>query len=312
MKQSIFLFFILISVSLFAQKEVINYKLNEKFSMLASKNPFAKFIGEWTLKNDDWSQNWGGETQQIKIRKHHTVSTQINTSNSLLSIIDGPEPNGHIFWSYNPNTKEVSHLSSFGNIRVGQGKGTIDAEGNVQLKLSFEGEANGTYRIYKYTWITDDEYHMKSVQYDSDDKPTGLFYEGNFIRLHHNKKLRQEIEDILSVLDNYKISKEEQVKVYTDNVVHMAPNQNVHTNKEALLAYLKAQKKYGYADMKHKIIDYEVFGDVIIMQGKVVGKFYPNSGEAPVAFATKNLFVFKRTGKELKIAKVIYNMSPLE
>jgi len=181
-KLTTILFFVCLLTHSHAQTETIAYELNGRNPKNITKNPFGKFIGEWTLKNDDWTHNWGGETETIKIPKHHTVTKQINTDNSLLSIIDGPEPNGHIFWSYNPNTKEVHHLSSFGTIRAGVGQGSINEKGDVKLKLVFEGEP-GTYRIYNYKWIGDDEYHMKSVQYNQDDQPTGLFYEGYFIRI---------------------------------------------------------------------------------------------------------------------------------
>lgn len=167
----------------FTQKASIEYELNGRIIDDISKNPFGKFIGEWTLKDDKWTQNWGNGTEIIKIPNHHTVSQGINTDNSLLSIIDGPEPNGHIFWNYNPKTKEVFHLSSFGTIRAGNGNGTVDINGNVRLKLFFEGEPQGTYRIYNYTWINEDEYHMKSVQFGENNEPTGLFYEGTFIRI---------------------------------------------------------------------------------------------------------------------------------
>lgn len=176
------LIFILLSVITYAQKAAIEFETNGKSLNNIKKNPFGKFIGQWTLKDDDWTQNWGYGKETVKIPKHHTVSTQINTDNSLLSIIDGPEPNGHIFWSYNPNTKEVHHLSSFGTIRAGDGQGTINENGDVQLKLIFEGEPEGTYRIYNYKWLNENEYHMKSVQFSENDTPTGLFYEGNFVR----------------------------------------------------------------------------------------------------------------------------------
>ena len=167
----------------FAQTTAIEFELNGRDTEDLANNPFRKFVGEWTLKEDNWRHNWGGDTESIKIPGHHTVSKAINTDNSLFSIIDGPEPNGHIFWSYNPRTKEVFHLSSFGDIRAGNGKGTITENGDVTLKLSFEGEPADTYRIYNYTWVSEDEYHMKSVQYGADDEPTGLFYEGTFVRL---------------------------------------------------------------------------------------------------------------------------------
>lgn len=144
-------------------------------------NPFARFIGQWTLKNDDWSQNWGNGLEAIKIPNHHTTSQALNTNNSLLSVVDTP-PKGHIFWTWNPVTKEVRHLSSFGDLRIGVGQGSVSEKGDLKLKVSFEGEAAGTYRIYTYIWITDDEYELKSVQYDAKDKPTGLFYGGRFVR----------------------------------------------------------------------------------------------------------------------------------
>jgi hypothetical protein len=147
------------------------------------KNPFHKFIGEWTLKDDNWSQNWGNGTEDIKISNHHTTCKQLNTDNSLLAVIDGVPPYGHIFWSYNPVKKEVDHLSSFGTTRAGVGKGTVNENGDVSLKISFADEADGTYRMYTYKWINDNEYELKSIQYDGKDKPTGLFYGGTFVRI---------------------------------------------------------------------------------------------------------------------------------
>ena len=140
-----------------------------------SKNPFKKFIGEWTLKNDNWSQNWGNGDEHIKIPNHHTICQQLNTDNTLLAVIDGTPPYGHIFWSYNPVKKEVDHLSSFGTTRAGVGKGTVNENGDVSLKISFADEAEGTYRLYTYKWISDNEYELKSVQYNANDKPTGFF-----------------------------------------------------------------------------------------------------------------------------------------
>ena len=317
MRELIIVMLLFFSNQILAQKTSISYELNGRYtnseiedSTELSKNPFAKFIGEWTLKNDTWIQNWGGNTDTIKIPKHHTVSSKINTDNSLLSIIDGPEPNGHIFWSYNPNTKEVSHLSSFGTIRAGNGKGEFYGQNNLRLKVSFEGEAPGTYRIYTYEWINDSEYALYSKQFDKEDNPTGLFYQGNFIRVHSDKPLRQEIEDVLDILDNNKISKEEQMVAYAENIIHMAPNQEVISNKKDLLAYLNQQKTYGYADMEHRIIELNQYDDVVIMRGEVIGVFHPSNGGEGIAFRTKNLFVFERINGALKISKVIYNMAP--
>jgi hypothetical protein len=146
-------------------------------------NPFQKFVGEWTLKDDNWSHNWGQGTEHIKIPHHHTINKVLNTDHSLLSVIDGTPPFGHIFWTYNPVKKEVHHLSSFGTSRIGVGKGTMNENGDVTLKISFEGEAEGTYRIYTYKWISADAYEMKSIQYNANHQPSGLFYGGTFVRI---------------------------------------------------------------------------------------------------------------------------------
>lgn len=185
------LFLVQTTAVTFAQQTSISYQLNGRSSNAQiendktrkSANPFAKFVGEWTLKNDDWNQNWGNGNEAIKIPKHHTVSSVINTDLSLISIIDGPEPNGHIFWSVDPKSGMLHHLSSFGTARSGIGTGTVNANGDLSIKVSFSDEATGTYRRYSYTWISDDEYELLSVQYDANDKPTGLFYGGTFVRV---------------------------------------------------------------------------------------------------------------------------------
>ena len=129
-------------------------------------NPFARFFGEWTLKDDAWSHNWGGAIENIKIPNHHTLCRPINTDNTVLCVVDTP-PAGHILWAFNPVEKVVHHLSSFGELRIGTGEGSLNAKGDLRLKVSFEGEAPGAYRIYDYVWINADEYDMQSIQYDA-------------------------------------------------------------------------------------------------------------------------------------------------
>ena len=313
-KKLLFLILAIFSITGYAQRTSIEFESNGRTKKETKQNPFEKFIGEWTLKNDDWTHNWGNGTETIKIANHHTTSQEINTDNSLLSIIDGPEPNGHIFWSYNPNTKEIYHLSSFGTIRAGNGKGTINANGDVKLKLFFEGEPEGTYRIYNYKWINDDEYHMKSVQYDNNNKPTGLFYEGYFIRISitSDSNLKEEITNILKILDDNQLSIEKQLEVYGDDIVHMAPNTKVITDKNSLKTYLQQQRQYGSSNMTHQIISIESIDDKVLMRGAVKGTFHPSNDNKSIKFKTKNIFVFKRENGKLKIQKVIYNMSPTE
>jgi hypothetical protein len=173
--------------SFFAQKNNFTSDPKTGGSFQSPKNPFNKFIGEWTLKDDNWSQNWGKGDEHIKIPRHHTICRELNTDNSLLAVIDGVPPYGHIFWSYNPVKKEVNHLSSFGTTRAGVGKGIINENGDVSLKISFSDEAEGTYRLYTYKWISENEYELKSIQYGANDKPTGFFYGGTFVRIQSKK-----------------------------------------------------------------------------------------------------------------------------
>ncbi len=149
-------------------------------------NPFRKFMGEWTLKDDNWEQGYGQDKESVKIPDHYTLCKEVNTDNSLLWIVESPSSKGHIFWSYNYDKKEVDWSSSFYSFRSGIGKGTINADGDFTFKITFEGEPDGTYRLYTYKWISNNEFEMKSVQYDVENKPTGSFYGGTFVKM--NKK----------------------------------------------------------------------------------------------------------------------------
>ncbi|MBC2843688.1 YybH family protein [Winogradskyella flava] len=289
-------FLVFTSISIYAQEASIKYESNGKTTTLRSSNPFAKFFGEWTLKDDDWRQNWGGETEYIKIPKHHTVSAGINTKNTLISIIDGPEPNGHIFWSYNPNTKEVYHLSSFGDIRAGHGKGTIDDNGNLRLKLSFEGEPKGTYRVYTYTWLTNDEYELKSEQFDKNDKPTGLFYAGNFIRvkvpgddikrevLKHGEIIREafskaDIETIRSL--------------HHPEVIKALGYNDIKNGREAVVSSLRdTLSNYNLEFIENEIENILVEGNIAIEQTKFSIKGTPKQGGESFIFSGRTIVTY--------------------
>jgi hypothetical protein len=149
-------------------------------------NPFKKFKGEWTLKDDNWEQGYGHDIEHIKISNHHTRCKEVNTDNSLMCVVDAPSSKGHIFWAYNHSKKEVQWSSSFYSFRSGLGKGSVNDNGDLTFKVSFEGEPEGTYGLYTYKWISENEYEMKSVQYNDKNEPTGGFYGGTFVRV--NKK----------------------------------------------------------------------------------------------------------------------------
>jgi hypothetical protein len=147
-------------------------------------NPFARFFGEWTLKGDRFQQVWDGKTvETLTIPNHHTRCAPVNTDRSVLCVVTTPSLAGHILWTYDDTRRQVHHLSHFGTARTGVGTGELNARADLRLKLSFKDEPEGSYRIYDYVWVSDDEYSMMSRQYDRDGKPTGNWYGGSFVRL---------------------------------------------------------------------------------------------------------------------------------
>ena len=312
--------------TLTAQKASIEFELNGRpsykelvDSLKTSKNPFSRFIGEWTLKEDIWIQNWGNQTDTIKIPNHHTISSQLNTENTLLSIIDGPEPNGHIFWSYNPNTKEVSHLSSFGTIRAGVGQGNIDEKGDLTLKIKFEGEPKNTYRIYNYSWISEDSYHMRSVQYDQNDQATGLFYEGTFIKLKSGFNVDDERKISSNVL-KMENSENQLIKDQSAVLAQFIRQENLDLVSEVFddqsfilpeyhktLGGLADISKY-YEDFFHKTENISYSKKSFEIQP--IDHLYLEIGTFEHQYKTPNESVFTYTGKYLTYWKLPENGTP--
>lgn len=145
---------------------------------------FERFIGEWKLKDDRFQQVWDGQTlETLSIPGHRTNCEPVNTSQSILCMVDAVDFEGHILWTVEDNQKTVSHLSSFGSSRIGRGTGSLDEDGNLSLSIAFADEPEGTYRQYTYVWKSDDEYEMVSTQYSLDGEPTGNWYAGSFVRL---------------------------------------------------------------------------------------------------------------------------------
>ncbi len=152
----------------------------------ASENssPFAPFLGEWKLKDDTFQQVWDGQTvETLTIPEHRTNCSHVNSDQSLLCLVDAGDFEGHILWAVAGDGTYISHLSHFGQVRLGDGGGVVDEAGNLSLTIVFSDEPENTFRHYVYRWISPDEYHMMSRQYDREGEPTGNWYGGNFVRV---------------------------------------------------------------------------------------------------------------------------------
>jgi hypothetical protein len=171
------------NVTIILKHDSRNYNSHFRYNP-KSVNPFRKFFGEWTLKDDTWEQGYDHKIEQVKIPEHYTLCKEINSNNSMLWIIESPSSKGNIFWSYNTTTNEAHWASSFHANRSGNGSGSINASGDATFKVQFEGEPEGTYRVYTYKWISDHAYELRSIQYNKQGKPTGSYYGGTFVRLN--------------------------------------------------------------------------------------------------------------------------------
>jgi hypothetical protein len=147
-------------------------------------NTFARFLGDWKLKSDRFQQVWDGKTvETLTMPAHLTRCQSVNTARSVLCVVDAGDLKGHILWVYDADAHRVNHLSHFGTARSGVGSGTLDAHANLRLTIRFQDEPPGSYRVYEYTWVSDDEYSMISRQYRADGSSTGNWYGGSFVRV---------------------------------------------------------------------------------------------------------------------------------
>ena len=150
----------------------------------ASDNPFASFIGDWTLKEGKFQRSLDGKkVETFEIPHHLTRCEEINTKGSILCISDWGELEGHSLWTFDSKRSQIHQLSHFGETRNGVGIGAFEKGSNLSIKVYFQDDADGIYRIYTYTWISKNEYAMVSRQYDNRQKYTGDWYGGTFVRI---------------------------------------------------------------------------------------------------------------------------------
>ena len=175
-------------------------------------------------------------------------------------------------------------------LRAGHGKGTIDANGNVTLKLVFEGEPEGTYRKYNYTWLNNDEYELKSVQFDVNDKPTGLFYGGTFIRIQKDD-IKSEILNHGEVIRKaFAEGDLEKIKsLHHPDVIKALGYNDIKTGREEVISGLVGTlENYNLEFVKNDVESILVNGDIAIEQTRFSIKGTPKEDGDSFTFSGTN------------------------
>lgn len=144
------------------------------------ENPFRKFVGIWGMKEGIWESSFGGKYSKT-IDTSFVFIAKSPTNQSLLWNYNLFPAKGVILWTFSNTKKEVYHLSANSHGPMAQGTGTINANGDANLKLYFDEDCATCYRMYRYKFISDDEVYFRASYY-KDDKETGDFYGGTFVR----------------------------------------------------------------------------------------------------------------------------------
>ncbi|MFZ0268244.1 YybH family protein [Caulobacter sp.] len=295
----------------------------------AGENPFSALFGEWTLKDDKFQYVGDGRTIETQIiPNHHTECARVNTDRSILCVVKAGALNGHTLWTYDASKQQVHWLSHFGTERTGFGAGTFDKASNLTFKVSFTDEPEGSYRKYRYEWVSPDEYTLKSTQYDGHGRATGNWYGGTFVRLpasalavavptsppatgmaYSVEDDTQKVKAILKKID----ADITDTSIYSEDVVHMAQGSRAITSKAELQKVLAAEVSHGRSNMTHEIVTLHSYSDMVLTRGRVKGTWHPANGGSPIPFETNNIITFRRTADgSLKVWHVIFNRVELE
>ncbi|ADG09217.1 Cif family virulence factor [Caulobacter segnis] len=295
----------------------------------AGENPFSALFGEWTLKDDKFQYVGDGRTVETQIiPNHHTQCARVNTDRSMLCVVKAGALNGHMLWTYDASKQRVHWLSHFGTERTGVGVGTFDKASNLTFKVSFTDEPEGSYRQYRYEWVSPDEYTLRSTQYDRRGRATGNWYGGAFVRLPASAlavagptrppatgmaySVEDDIQKVKAILKKIDADITD-TSIYSEDVVHMAQGSRAITSKAALQKVLAAEASHGRSNMTHEIVTLHSYSDLVLTRGRVKGAWHPANGGSPIPFETNNIITFRRAADgSLKVWHVIFNWVELE
>lgn len=166
---------------LFCTKTEISPQLPSFSSNIdTTENPFQKYLGEWEMKDGIFETNFKGEYNKNIGPKRSLVASS-PTNNSVIWNEDMGDATAIILWAFDKTKKEVYHLSANSTYPMAHGTGTITSNSDIEVKLFFAGECETCYRMYRYKFISDNEFFFRATYY-KDGKETGDYYGATLVK----------------------------------------------------------------------------------------------------------------------------------
>jgi catechol 2,3-dioxygenase-like lactoylglutathione lyase family enzyme len=149
---------------------------------IANSDKLKLFEGEWKLKDNVWKSKSDSVYKEDVNPNRSFVAKAVSPENTLLWEEDFD--NGAwatLLWTYHWETGRVNHISNTTDNNIGIGVGEFDNNNDLTIRIVYPNGCTNCHRIYTFHWIEAGEFDFKATIY-KDDKPTGDFYGGTFIR----------------------------------------------------------------------------------------------------------------------------------
>jgi catechol 2,3-dioxygenase-like lactoylglutathione lyase family enzyme len=149
---------------------------------IANSDKLKLFEGEWKLKDNVWKSKSNSVYKEDVNPNRSFVAKAVSPENTILWEEDFD--NGvwaTLLWTYHRETGRVNHISNTTGNNIGIGVGEFDNNNDLTIKIVYPNGCTTCHRIYTFHWIEAGEFNFKATIY-KDDKPTGDFYGGTFIK----------------------------------------------------------------------------------------------------------------------------------
>lgn len=121
-----------------------------------------------------------------------------------------------------------------------------------------------------------------------------------------------QILKIFSLADNQTMEGLKKYMEYVAQDMILMPHDHLAVEgKPAYRKHIEQSWTLGGTAIKHELIEFSSYKDIVIARGRAVGHFRPDGSTDIYDFATKNVFIFRRNDAgELRVWQIIFNMEP--